>query len=98
MDSDPENYAYSKHAAERCQQRGISEKAVNALISYGKPDYVRDGISYSMDQRSRKKVRDGLGAAKCRELERWMNCYVVVSLYDNIVITVAHRRRRRRNW
>ena len=88
---DNTNWIFTNHTTVRCQQRGISREAVNFLIKYGEPRNVRDGISYAMDKRSRKRARDGLGVVGYRKMERWINCYVVVSRDGNKVITVAHR-------
>ena len=48
-----------------------------------------------MDKRSRCRAQAELGEMEYRLIERWLNCYVVVSREGNM-LTVAFRTRRAR--
>ena len=87
----------SNHMVVRSQQRGIPEEMVDVLIDFGDSSYTNGGaISYCMSKKSKKRAMAGLGGAKYRELEHWMDCYTVVSP-GGTVLTIAHRLNHRRN-
>ena len=83
------------HGAIRSQQRGIPMDAVAALLEYGKPRHTRGCISYAMDQRSRHRALAELGESQYRVIEKWLNCYAVISP-DGALLTAAFRTRRAR--
>ena len=85
----------SKHAAIRSQQRGIPIKAIDVLLDFGKLQHSKGGLSFSMDKSSRYKAQAELGEVEYKLIERWLNCYVVVS-QDGKMLTVAFRTRRAR--
>ena len=89
----PDSIDLSDHAAIRSQQRGIPMAAIETLLEYGKPIPAKGGLSYAMDKRSRRKALAELGEAEYRVIEKWLNCYAIVSL-DGTLLTVAHRTRR----
>lgn len=89
----PDYIDLSNHAAIRSQQRGIPMEAIKALLKYGKPRRSKGALSYSMDKRSRHQALAELGKAEYRVIEKWLNCYAIVSP-DGILLTTAHRTRR----
>ena len=50
-----------------------------------------------MDKRSRYKAQAAIGDAKYGRLEKHLSIYVIVSLDQRRILTVAHRLKRRRN-
>ena len=81
----------SNHMVVRSQQRGIPEEMVEVLTRFGIRSYTRDrAFTYCMNKKSRERAKVGLGAAKYRELERWMGCFTVISR-EGQVITLGHR-------
>lgn len=91
----PDSINLSNHAAIRSQQRGIPMQAIEALLEYGKPRRSKGALSYSMDKRSRYQALAELGKAEYRVIEKWLNCYAIVSP-EGILLTVAFRTRRYR--
>jgi hypothetical protein len=86
----------SRHAVARMQQRGIQLQAVQVLLDYG--SVVHDGHGAQVclfDRHSRERARQSLPADQFRRIRDRLNCYAVVSA-DGAVVTVGHRRRRRR--
>ena len=89
----PDSIYLSNQAAIRSQQRGIPVAAIETLLEYGKLRSAKGALSYAMDKRSRRKALAELGKAEYRAIEKWLNCYAIVSL-DGTLLTVAHRTRR----
>ena len=91
------NWIPTYHSTARCQQRGISSDAVDAIINFGEWKYVNGGAkSYYMNKRTRKKAEASLGKAKYKKIESQLDCFAIVS-GGQIAITVAHRLGRNRN-
>ena len=88
-------FGLSNHAAIRSQQRGIPLAAVEVLLEYGMPKHTKGCISYSMHKRSRQKLLADLGESQYRVLEKWLDCYAVISP-EGALLTVAFRTRRAR--
>ena len=89
----PDSIDLSNHAAIRSQQRGIPMAAIETLLEYGKSIPAKGALSYAMDKRSRRKALAELGEAEYRVIEKWLDCYAIVSA-DGTLLTVAHRTRR----
>jgi hypothetical protein len=83
----------STHARTRMQQRGIPERALDALLDFGKTAHVDGGreIVY-FDKAARRKLAKQNPAA-AREADRLQRTYAILSI-DGTVITVGHRYRR----
>lgn len=88
-------FGLSNHGAIRSQQRGIPMTAVEILQEYGKPRHTKGCISYSMDKRTRQKALADLGESQYRVIEKWLDCYAVISP-EGTLLTVAFRTRRAR--
>jgi len=83
------------HAEIRMQQRGIPESIVDALMEFGSAIYDHHGalIRY-FDKKALKRCLDTWGKTALKELERYMNVYLVQSTADGALVTVGHRHRR----
>lgn len=84
----------SRHARARMQQRGIREEAVEALLVYGRGQYLhsRGRELVYFDKRAREKlVRERPWVA--REIGRLGRTYAVLGR-DGAVVTVGFRYRR----
>ncbi len=68
-------------------------EAVDVLVGYGKPRHTRDAVSFSMDKRARYRAQAELGEAQYKLIEKWLDCYVVISR-DGVMLTAAFRTRR----
>ena len=81
------------HAERRAQQRGISDDAIQAAVTFGRMESQRNGRKmFYLDRKSVDRA--------CREwggcLEEYLNTVVVMSPGDGHVITVGRFRNLRR--
>lgn len=83
------------HAQVRMQQRGIPMAAVDALLAYGHQRRHRGADVYYLDRRGRAQMARDLGRDRCRQLEKSLDSYLVVS-DEGDIITAAHRHHRLR--
>ena len=84
----------SLHAQQRMQQRGISLKAVNYLLAYGRVSHDHQGGRVIwLDKRSRERLEAEEGNRVLRGMDKCLNAYVVTDT-DGTVVTVGHRYRR----
>ena len=91
-----EDLRLSKHAQERCQQRGISPKVLETLYTYGKRTWSRGGAwSYSINRNRLDKVRIALGELEFRRIREKLDCYMIVAPDAGTIVTVGHRTHRR---
>jgi hypothetical protein len=82
------------HARVRMQQRGISDEALDLLMSYGRPAHDHHGhVVLHLDRRAQRAVLREHGRAAGKVIERMRRIYAVVGK-DGVVITVGHRYRR----
>jgi hypothetical protein len=80
----------TKHAAKRLQQRGISERQLSVILTFGVKQHDGDGaVRYLMTQSAVKRVCSVLG--RTPQIDRLEGMYAVVSASDEAVITVGHR-------
>ncbi len=87
---------FTKHAAKRCQQRGISQDAVHVLYRYGKRQHTYDGgVSYAMDKKTRRTAKKDMGETAYRRIESQLDSYIIVKL-NGVLVTAAHRLERLR--
>ena len=87
----------SNHLVKRCQQRGVSETAVRAIIEFGRREYSKGAISCAMDQRGMSQARQEIPEPVYRRIERHLQgCYVMLSPDLSCIMTVAYRLKRRR--
>ena len=87
----------SHHLVRRCQQRGVSETAVQAIIEFGRREHCQGAISCSMDQRAMSQARREIPEPVYRRIERHLQaCYVMLSPDLSCIMTVAYRLKRRR--
>ena len=90
-------FVLSRHAEERCQQRGISPEHVRIMHSYGIWRHTSRGFSCFMNKHARDKVRAAFGDAVYRTLAEKLNFYMAMDMDRTTVLTVAHRLRRHKS-
>lgn len=79
----------TKHATIRMQQRGIPLFIVDCLQQFGAEQSDRYGaIRYFFDKHSLKRLETYLGKQTVRAIERYRNCFAVVST-EGLVITTG---------
>lgn len=82
----------SRHAEQRCQQRGISFEALAVLRRFGERTRSGDGFSYTMTKRSHRAARRAMGqAAYGKVADRISGCFMVIVADGQTVITVSHQ-------
>lgn len=80
----------SKHAAKRLQQRGISEKELSVILTFGvKQHDGGGGVRYLMTQSAVERICSVLG--RTPQIDRLEGMYAVISATDEALITVGHR-------
>ena len=88
---------FTKHAAQRYQQRGnIPREVVDLYLQYASWTHSNGAKSYAFDKRSRRRLKAVLSRRDYCRCEKWLDRYIVVS-GDGVIITIAHRTRRYRN-
>lgn len=80
------------HADRRATQRGIPERIISAIHSYGTPRHSRGAVSLTLDNEAVALAADGCPRRR-NELSRFRGAYLIVS-GDDRLITVARRLRR----
>ena len=84
------------HARSRCQQRGIAPAVVALIVDFG-AEVRGHGVSkYYMDRKARTELSRAVDPRALRQVERKLNCYVVVA-DDGVLITAAPRTKRIRH-
>ena len=83
----------SNHANRRMQQRCISLRGVDAVISYGEEHRTQSGFIYFLGKRECRRLRRTLSPAQAREIEQYRDYYVIAG-DDGTIVTVGHRTRR----
>ncbi|NEX60151.1 hypothetical protein [Noviherbaspirillum galbum] len=84
---------FTKHAAQRVQQRGIPPLVIDLLINYGRAEHVGAGtIRYHFDKTSLKRMKKYAGPL-AGYLTEHLNCFVIVS-GEGELVTAAHRFKR----
>ena len=90
----PDPLPLSRHARARSQQRSMRPQVIDTIVDHGTCIRVRGADSYAIDKAGRRRLKAELGD-RFREVEPWLNAFVVVS-DDGRIITVARRTRRLR--
>jgi hypothetical protein len=85
--------AFTAHAEERIQQRGIPPMVIDLLMQFGSASRSDGAERLMFDKLARKRLRRHLGGDRgLKVLERWLNVYAVIG--DNgQVVTAAHKHR-----
>ena len=80
------------HASVRSQQRGIPPLIRDWLLAYGEEDYDgHGGILRYFSNRSIRMMQRSFGREPLRQLDKYLNSYLVESSDDGAVITIGHR-------
>lgn len=85
-------YTFSQHAGKRCQQRGIGNDVIDAVLAFGSVLFHGGSKKYYMDKRARERARREMDATEFRRIADRLNIYLVVS--DATIVTVANLRTR----
>lgn len=84
-------HTLSRHAATRCQQRGINPHTVDLILAFGERRRTRDGASSVFLTRQRiEDAKRRLPKAEVAQMEKQRGVYLVVA-ESGEVITVAWR-------
>lgn len=87
---------FTRHAAQRQQQRGISMSTLDLLCQYGRRIYDhRGGYRLIFDKRSQTRIRAVLGKAAAQVK---FSVYAVVDTNAPTVITLGHVTERVKVW
>lgn len=85
----------SKHAAVRCQQRGIPPLVISWLRTFGKEAFDHHGaVTRYLDKGAKKALARAVGSQVIRQLEPYLNMYLVESVADGGIITTGHLTKR----
>lgn len=87
----------TRHAQTRLQQRGIPAWFLDLLMHHGMARHDGHGaVIHTVDQATRRKLRERLGRNAYANAERWFGVYAVSAVEGQAIVTAAHRARRRR--
>jgi hypothetical protein len=87
-------FRLTDHARVRLQQRGISEPALQYLLTYGSTVHDhRGGELVFFDHEARDRLRRTQGAEVFKKLGPKLDTYAVIA-DDGVVLTVGHRTKR----
>lgn len=89
---------YTSHASARLQQRAIPARIVDLLEEFGSSMRSNGADRLFFDKATRRRLAHNLnGKRDLQSIERWMNVYIVVSDYGQLVTaarqTARHNRR-----
>lgn len=85
----------TKHAAIRCQQRGIPPLIDQLLDQYGEEQYDgHGGVLVFLTKQSIRSVERDWGREPVRRMAEWLDAYKVRSSHDGTTITAGHRCKR----
>lgn len=79
----------TKHAAVRCQQRGVSRFVIDLLMRFGQREHDHKGAEIVFFDRRAKKAVETYTGGSIGKLSEQMDSYAVVS--GGCVITVGTR-------
>ena len=80
------------------QQRGISQAAVEHIIKYGDCQFDGHGAKvYFIKKKDRHYKTSDLSIKKFHSIKNQLNGYVVLAEDSDVVLTVGHKYRRRKN-
>lgn len=84
----------TRHAAQRCRQRGIPLDIVDTIHAYGTTYRSRAATGFLFDRAALAWAASDLDPATVRNLERYVGTYLIMS-DEGILITAARQTRRR---
>jgi len=83
--------AFTAHAEERIQQRGIPPMVIDLLMQFGSASRCGGAERLMFDKAARKRLRRHLGGDRGLKLiDRWLRVYAIVG-DDGRVVTTAHK-------
>ena len=83
---------FTRHAAERVQQRGIPAVISDWLLAYGDEAFDgRGGIVRYFSSGSLRRLEREVGKESVKRVAEYLRCYLVESSRDGAVITVGKR-------
>lgn len=91
--SSSHNHTYNRltrHATERCQQRGIPQRTIDLILAHGQWRRVRgNSHSVSLTRACIDSLRFLLPKADIILMEKQIGVYVIVSDRDDAIVTTA---------
>lgn len=85
----------TKHAAIRSQQRGIPPIVIEWVRKFGQKEFDHRGaVTRYLDKDARKTLTKVIGSQVIRQLETFLDVYVIESTVNGGVITTGHRYKR----
>ncbi len=88
---------YTVHAKRRQQQRNIPKYIQELLINYGQYKYTGEkGKIYYFNKVSLRKIIKDLGKNIQKDIDQYLNAYLVRSSDDQVLITVGRRYKNKR--
>ena len=92
-----QQYTFTKHALIRSQQRGIDQRVVNHLFSFGRKIHSFNGsIRYIFTPAARRRLKRQLSSKEYAHIESKLNAFAVVSDAGDVV-TVGFQTKRIRH-
>ena len=85
--------AFTKHALQRCQQRGIPPFIVDLVIDHGRITRRHGADVYYLDKSARRQIKRLLGRKLYARINDQLDIYIVL---EDEILTVAHRTKRTR--
>ena len=90
---------YTKHAAVRSQQRGISTIISDWLILYGNEEYDgRGGVVRYFSATGIREMKYEVGVKLIQKMAEYLRCYLVQDSDTGSVITIGKRHANKHIW
>jgi hypothetical protein len=87
--------SFTEHAMTRSQQRGVPPLVVNWVRTFGHKEFDHHGaVTRYLDKAGKRRLTKEVGSQVIRQLEAYLDVYVVESASDGGVITIGRRYKR----
>jgi len=76
----------SRHAEKRAKQRSVQPKVIEWLYDYGTSSFAGDGAERLIfDKSAKRRLRNDLGSSIYRQVEQFLDAYVIRSANGDII-------------
>jgi len=83
---------FSDHAKAQAQRRGIDSAVVNYAIEFGKKIHAGGGlVRCFFDKRARSHLCNVIPCQVYVQIEKKLDCFVILSEDESVIITVGHQ-------
>ena len=83
---------FSDHAIIQAQRRGVDSAVVNYAVEFGKRMHAGGGLLRCFfDKRARSRLRNVIPRQVYAQIEKKLDCFVILSEDESIIITVGHQ-------